>query len=195
MKPLPIWHPASLFATFFCVGKVPFAPGTFGSLAAFPFFWVILQLINHFYPIDYVNPMGRILGMYGVWAAILVILFIIGCWAGHIYAAESGDDDPSAVVIDEVVGQGLVLLLTTPILVLSPASLPLLVIVFISSFILFRIFDIKKPWPVDWCDKNIKGGFGIMFDDIVAAVMAAVTFYIGWLIYQDFISAAAKHAH
>ena len=140
-----------LLATWFGVGLFPIAPGTWGSLAALPCAWAIL------------NQWGAL----GLAVAVLVV-FATGCWAAGAVARESGISDPGAVVIDEVAGQWLVLLAAP----FNPAAWAL-------AFLLFRLFDIWKPWPVRWADRRIKGGFGIMLDDILAAacavaVMAAI---------------------
>jgi phosphatidylglycerophosphatase A len=188
---LPLWHPASLIATFFCVGKIPVAPGTFGSIAAFPFFWLVSFIVGREYPLT-PDPATRLIGIFTVLLGILVVLFIIGTWASYVYVKRSGKEDPGEIVVDEVVGQGIVLLAAIPIVILQPEAHGLLPVTLIASLALFRYFDIKKPWPIDWCDEHIKGGFGVMFDDVVAGIMAAVTFYIGWFLIDDFIHAAAK---
>jgi phosphatidylglycerophosphatase A len=85
---------------------------------------------------------------------------------------KTGFEDPGAVVIDEVAGQWLVL-----------AVAPLDVWYFAAAFVLFRVFDIAKPWPVSWADRRIKGGFGVMFDDILAGLYgAAVLLVVLWLV-------------
>ncbi|WP_417789029.1 phosphatidylglycerophosphatase A [Terasakiella pusilla] len=134
--------PAGVLATWFWSGLMPFAPGTWGSLAALPFAYFIQY--------------------YGGWIALLIasiVVFLIGWWASHIFEKEAGVEDPGAVVIDEVAGQWLVLV---------PAGLdPLLYLV---GFVLFRLVDIFKPWPACWFDRNVHGGLGIMLDDVVAAL-------------------------
>ena len=133
-----------LVATWFGVGFLPMAPGSWGSLAALPFAWVIANLWG-------------VIGL-GVAAAIA---FIVGWWAAAIVAKASAVEDPETVVIDEVAAQWLVLL------AVPPAPLP-----YALAFVLFRIFDIWKPWPVRWADRRVKGGLGIMLDDLLAAVYA-----------------------
>lgn len=134
-----------LICSFFGAGYLPKAPGTWGSLAALPLIWLLTWAGG---PI--------LLG------AVLVALFAVGWWASNRVVAEDGENDPSWVVIDEVVGQGLTLLLTPPDL-----------ISYAAGFALFRLFDIKKPWPVSWADETVKGGLGIMLDDLLAAIYAA----------------------
>lgn len=135
-----------LVATWFGTGLLPISPGTWGSLAALPVAWVI-------------RSHSGITGL----AVATVIAFTIGWWAAATVAKASAIEDPGAVVIDEVAAQWLVLL---P----APAD-PL---AYALAFLLFRLFDIWKPWPVRWADRHVKGGLGIMLDDLLAAVYAVV---------------------
>lgn len=131
---------ATLLATWWGSGLLPRAPGTWGSLAALPFAWGIALL--------------------GGWPALAVAtvgVFAIGVWSAGVYAERTGGEDPGAVVIDEVAGQWLVLI---------PA--PLDPLWYAAGFVLFRLFDIWKPWPVSLADRQVKGGLGIMLDDILA---------------------------
>ncbi len=140
------WHPAALAATWFGAGLLPKLPGTWGSLAALPFAWIIVSL--------------------GGWPALAVsaaLVFLLGCWAAGIYSRHAGIDDPGAIVIDEVAGQWLVLL-----------AVPLDLGLYILGFVVFRVFDIWKPWPVRWADRYVKGGVGVMLDDVLAAVYGLV---------------------
>ena len=141
---LPIWHPATLLATWFGTGLSPFGPGTCGSLAALPFAWVIR---SHWGPT-------------GVAVATLIV-FIIGWRAVATVAKVSATQDPGAIVVDEVAGQWLVLIPA------PPDALP-----YALAFLLFRVFDIWKPWPVCWANRHLKGGLGIMLDDLLAAIYA-----------------------
>jgi phosphatidylglycerophosphatase A len=99
-------------------------------------------------------------GTAGVAVATLII-FIIGWWAAAT-VAKTSIKDPGAIVIDEVAGQWLVLV-----------PVPLDPLAYALAFILFRIFDIWKPWPARWADRGVKGGLGIMLDDLLAAIYAA----------------------
>ena len=132
------------------------APGTWGSLAALPIGYILQEA-------------------YGNTALIVAALlsFIIGVVATDRYMAESNlQGDPKEVVIDEVSGMWLVL-----------AFVPMTLTGYAIAFILFRFFDILKPWPISWADKHIKGGFGVMFDDTLAAV-AGIGVYLAaikWL--------------
>ena len=124
---------------------MPKAPGTWGSLAALPFGWII------------VDQWG-----YSALAIASFLVFILGCWSSSAYVKLVGREDPGEVVIDEVAGQWIVLL-----------AAPLDPVAYVFAFLLFRVFDILKPWPISMADKNIKGGFGIMFDDVLAGVFGA----------------------
>jgi phosphatidylglycerophosphatase A len=128
------------------VGFLPIAPGSWASLAALPVAWAMV----------------RIWGVLGL-AAAAGIAFAVGWWAAAIVAKAGGGKDPGEIVIDEVAGQWLVLVPTPP----DPLAYSL-------AFLLFRIFDIWKPWPVRWADRNVKGGLGIMLDDLLAAGYAVI---------------------
>ncbi len=141
--------PAVIIATWFGAGLSPKAPGTVGSLAALPFAWGIL----------YVS------GWPGLLLAVVAV-FGVGLWASHGYTSISGDHDPGPVVIDEVAGQWLTLCVV-------PLEWPW----FLAGFVLFRIFDIFKPWPVGWLDRHVKGAMGIMIDDIAAGLYAVIILY------------------
>jgi phosphatidylglycerophosphatase A len=143
---LSLRDPAALLSTWFGAGLLPKAPGTWGSLAALPFAWIIAWA--------------------GGWPALALatlLVFLIGWWAAERTAAVIGTDDPGCIVIDEVAGQWLVLLATPPDLGR-----------YLIGFVLFRILDITKPWPAGWADRHIKGGLGIMLDDILVGLYGLV---------------------
>jgi phosphatidylglycerophosphatase A len=143
---LPLWHPAALLATGFGAGFLPRSPGSWASLLALPIAWTIVRLS----------------GVTGL-AVATGLAFSLGWWAAATVAKSSDTKDPAAIVIDEVAGQWLVLV---------PA--PLDPLAYALAFLLFRIFDIWKPWPVRWADREAKGGLGIMLDDLLAAIYAVV---------------------
>jgi phosphatidylglycerophosphatase A len=148
---LPFGHPAALVATWFGAGLLPVAPGTWGSLAALPCAWVIVYLAG---------PTALV--------AAALIVFPLGCWAGGVVARASGRYDPGFIVVDEVAAQWLVL-----------AAVPLDWRWYLAAFVLFRVFDIVKPWPARLVERKLKGGFGIMLDDVVAAFYAVLVLLIG----------------
>lgn len=161
-KPLPgalrITDPVVLLSTWLGSGLAARAPGTWGTLAALPFAYGIM-----------------LMGGPELLKLAAIAVFFVGVWAAGKYAVDSGLDDPSEVVIDEVAAIWLVL-------VYAPFTLT----GWIVAFGLFRFFDIVKPWPVSLADQKIEGGFGIMADDIVAALYAILVFFL----YRAFISGA-----
>lgn len=143
-------------------GLSPWLPGTMGTLAAIPIYWLVVP-----YPMLY--------------TVVLLFVLAVGPWlcgrtARDLQAQGSGTRalDPPAIVWDEWAG----LLLTLWGL---PFSWPTL----LAGFLLFRFFDMLKPWPISWLDRRIHGGMGIMLDDLAAAVAATVILrallYGGWL--------------
>jgi len=150
---------AKILATGFGSGYLPKAPGTWGSIMALPIAYAITFWAN-----------AELL------ASLIFIFFLIGIWASNITSKKMGDSDPSQIVIDEVVGQWFTLLVVPPNIVF-----------YLIGFLLFRLFDIFKPWPITWIDKNIKGGLGIMLDDVFAAIYAAFFLWLFKIAFQDFI--------
>ncbi len=142
---------ATFFSTLFTVGYFPKAPGTVGSL-----FSLLIAI-----PIMLWGGMLLLL-------PLLLVFTAIGFWSAEIYRKNIGKEDPKEVVIDELVGQWMVILFINPHIWWH----------WLLAFGLFRLFDIIKPFPVDYLDKTIKGGKGIMIDDIAAAIMAIGTLKI-----------------
>lgn len=136
---------ATLIATLFGIGRFPVAPGTIASLVALPFAWLILR--------DF-GPLAL--------AGAALAATIIGIWATDRYARETRREDPSECVIDELVGQWF-----------ACALVPLTLAGFLLAFALFRFFDITKLWPISRAER-LAGGLGIMADDVVAGVLAAI---------------------
>ncbi len=144
------WEPASLVATWFGAGLIPFASGTWGSLAALPFAWIIQT---------YAGPPGLI--------AAAVVATLAGIWASNVLSARSAVNDPGFIVIDEVAAMFLTL-----------AAAPRTWWAYAIGFLLFRAADIVKPWPASWCDREVHGGLGVMLDDLVAGLYAAAATWI-----------------
>jgi phosphatidylglycerophosphatase A len=145
-----LFHPSLMLSTWFYSGLVPFAPGTFGSIAALPFAWLI---------VEYAGKLGL--------ANATLVIFIIGLWASKTYMAETGKTDPGEVVIDEVVGQWLVCLVIVDNNHMGQYFLALLA---------FRVFDIMKPWPISIFDKR-HDAMGVMMDDVVAGILGAAVLF------------------
>ena len=157
-------------ATFGFVGLMPFAAGTWGSLAALPTGYLLHRL-----------------GGFPLLAVATAIAYALGYWATRVETFESHDLDPSHIVIDEVVGQWIALMPLSAGLWFAgapPHVFPWPGWVF--GFLLFRLFDIWKPGPVGWADRR-KGPTGVMLDDVVAGLLAALIVTLlagvahGWL--------------
>ena len=146
---------ATVVATWFGCGFAPKAPGTVGALGALPFAWLWLYSLQ--------GPPW--------WMLIPVVLLTgPGIWAANVVAAERGLDDPQIVVVDEVLGTWIAIAGAT---VLNWKSIAL-------AFLLFRLFDIWKPQPVRKLE-GLHGGLGIIADDLMAGVYAAVVLFLaGW---------------
>ena len=149
---------STVVASVFGIGYFDVAPGTIMSAIAVPLA-ILIAIFGG--------------GGMGVLSASL-IAFVIGVLACADHVRETKREDPSECVIDELAGQWLAcsfcLLTFGGLLPPAHISLPL----FALAFALFRLFDIWKPWPVSWADQQIKGGLGVMTDDMIAGLMAGV---------------------
>lgn len=142
--------PAGWLACGFGSGLVPRAQGTAGSLTALlP--WLLLRQLP-------------------LWAylAVIVLGFVIGVAACNVAGKAIGVADHRSVVWDEFIGQWLALI---PALVAPWWAV-------VTGFVLFRLFDVWKPWPIGWLDRRMKGGLGVMVDDVVAGAFAAIALYL-----------------
>lgn len=179
-----------LIVTCFFIGKIKFAPGTWGSLVAFPIIYTIDYIIintGFLIPIQgfsYVEQ--RFVTIFVMLFISIAILSIIGIIASNHYMKTHNIHDPKEIVIDEVVGQMLTSTLTliSVVFVYNSETGKIynsgaidFVCFFLLPFTLFRLCDIIKPWPIGWMDKNIHGGLGVMLDDVAAAIMASVLQY------------------
>lgn len=149
-------HPAHLIAFGFGTGLAPKAPGTVGTLLGLPLYWAIISIAP-----DLPNQI-----------ILLIATFVLGIWACGRTGRALGVPDHGGMVWDEIVAFALVLLFT-------PAGWLWIAL----AFALFRLFDILKPWPIRLADTRLKGGFGVMFDDLLAALYAiAVIKGVQWLV-------------
>lgn len=156
-------NPVHAISMGFGSGLSTFAPGTVGTLAAIPLY----LLAAHYMSWSVVEPKNFII--------LVTLMFVVGCVCAHYTGKALGVTDHGAIVWDEVVGY-FVTMFFVPYATLSLVELFAWVII---GFFVFRFFDIFKPWPASWVDKNIKNGFGVMFDDVLAGIFSAVTLYIG----------------
>ncbi len=140
--------PAHLFAFGFGAGLVPRAPGTAGTALAMPMAYGLHGL----------GPVG--------YAAMCLLAFGLGCWAAERTGRHLEVHDHGGIVWDEIVGYWV-----------TVAALPSGLGWLIAGFVLFRAFDIIKPWPISWLDARIPGGCGVMLDDVVAGGEAGLVLW------------------
>jgi phosphatidylglycerophosphatase A len=147
---------ALLLAEFFYCGRSPIMPGTVGSIGSLAI-WI-----------------PAVLFAWPLWLklVLLVAIFFIGVWASKYAILYYKKSDPPQVVIDEVVGQGI------PFLIISPTWLEITL-----AFLLFRFFDIVKPWPIKSLERQFSDAFGIMIDDVVAGIFAMAVIFIGKVLF------------
>ena len=157
-------HPAYFIGLGFGSGLSRYAPGTVGTLWA----WASFLIFSGTFPLKF-------------WIIFLVFSFFIGIWASSLTSKKLNKSDPSEIVIDEIVAFWVVLALlpskADPMGEMVMVGLPDWAMQLIA-FCLFRGFDIFKPPPINWVDENVKGGFGIMLDDLVAAFFSLLTITI-----------------
>ncbi len=146
---ITIKTPMQFLASGFGSGCAPVAPGTFGTAAAIPV-WILLSFLS---PITY--------------AIFVFAIFVLGCYVSEKASQELGVHDHGGIVIDEFVGYFITMFLV-----------PLSWVNILLGFILFRIFDVLKPWPIKVLDRQVKGGFGIMIDDVLAGFMALISVHL-----------------
>jgi phosphatidylglycerophosphatase A len=149
LKKLSLSNPVHFLALGFGSGLAAKAPGTFGTLAAIPLYLVLSQF------------------SLSIYLAVTLVSIIVGIYICDKAAKDMGVHDHGAIVWDEVAG----LLIT---LIAAPAGWVWLVL----GFGFFRFFDIIKPWPIKWLDAKVEGGFGIMIDDVLAGIFAAICLQI-----------------
>jgi phosphatidylglycerophosphatase A len=151
----PVGKTALCLACWFGVGLAPLAPGTCGTLTAVP----VALALHHFR---------------GFYAAIFLLIFLfLAIWSSSLSERLLGRTDPPEVVIDEVAGYLVAVFL-----------LPTSWLVFALGFVLFRVFDILKPFPIRGCEKKIEGGKGIVADDILAGIYTNLCIrFVLWFIY------------
>ncbi len=146
-------HPAHWLAQGFGSGLSPLLPGTTGTLFA----WVSFVLLTERWP-DFFTTQH--------WAIILVVGFLTGIWACQVTGRNLGIADHGSMVWDEIIAFWLVLLFV------MPAGFT----VQLAAFVIFRFFDMVKPAPIAYFDRHLKGGFGVMFDDLIASFYTLLIF-------------------
>jgi phosphatidylglycerophosphatase A len=139
-------HILEALATGFYLGKIPKAPGTWGTLLGIPCAWVMASFLPP------------------VWYLIATVAFVlVASYIAEMYERVMGAHDPKEIVIDEVVGY-----------VIAMTWLPLTWQSFLAAFVMFRFFDILKPGPIRRIDQQVKGGLGTVLDDVAAGLISSV---------------------
>ena len=149
----------SLLVTMFGLGKIKFAPGTFGSLATCIILYYIFNILN-------ISS--------NIILLVLVIIFIYSFYAVSTHIKNNEDKDPGEIIIDEFLGQAIPIYLYEVSHALTKDNHEP-IIYYVVFFFLFRYFDIMKPFPVNFFDKNFKNSFGVIMDDICAGLYVVIT--------------------
>jgi phosphatidylglycerophosphatase A len=148
-QPTPFKSPIQFLAFGFGSGLAPKAPGTVGTLAAIPIYWFIADWPAAWY------------------AGFVLVAALLGVWICGAASRQLGVHDHGGIVWDEFVGYWITMW-----------AVPVDWAWMLAGFLVFRVFDIAKPWPIRTLDRQVQGGFGIMVDDILAGVMACITLHI-----------------
>ena len=153
-----------LFVTLFGIGKIKKIPGTFASLATALFLFFLFHILN-------VSPNMILFS--------IIIIFFISLYAVSIFIKNLPNKDPKEIVIDEFIGQSIPICLYEVVHDL-PKETDQALKFYLIIFVLFRFFDITKPFPVNYYDKNFKNSFGVIMDDVCAGlyVVAVLVLYI-----------------
>lgn len=154
---LSLKNPVHFLALGFGSGLAPKAPGTFGTIAALPLVWLLSTYIS-----------------FSLYLFITCFACIVGIWICGLTADDMQVHDDSSIVWDEVAG-----------MLITMIAVPLSWQTMLAGFLLFRFFDILKPWPISYLDKHVHGGFGIMVDDVLAGLFSLacmqLALYLQWL--------------
>jgi len=150
-------NPVHFLAFGFGSGLAPKMPGTFGTLAALP----LVVLLSHY-------------ASFSVYLIVTILVSVVGIWICGKTAEDMGVHDDSSIVWDEGAG-----------MLIAMLAVPLSWQTVLVGFLLFRFFDILKPWPISYLDKHVHGGFGIMIDDVLAGLFTVgiihILLVISWL--------------
>jgi phosphatidylglycerophosphatase A len=161
-----------LFVTCFGIGSFRFAPGTITSFVTTIFLYSLFHIINLSNNIILIA---------------LVLIFIYSFYAVSEYIKENENKDPKEIVVDEFIGQSIPIYLYEMAhgIMKNPQES---VLFYLYIFILFRYFDIKKPFPVNYFDKKFKNSFGVIIDDVVAGLYVVITLIIFMIVKSKFFS-------
>ena len=153
-----------LFVTLFGIGKIKKIPGSFASLTTILFLFFVFHILN-------ISPNIVLLS--------IIIIFFISLYAINIFIKDLTNKDPKEIVIDEFIGQSIPICLYE-LVHDSPKETDQILKFYLIMFVLFRIFDITKPFPVSYYEKNFKNSFGVIMDDVCAGlyVVTILVFYM-----------------
>ncbi len=147
-------------SSWFGLGYFPKAPGTVGTLGALPLWWL---MSGWTWPIQ---------------VLFIFVLTVFSIWISSMAEAIYGEHDVGKIVIDEVVG-----------LLACVVAIPFTPVLVVIGFLIFRLFDITKPWPIGWVDEHVSGGFGVVIDDIIAGIIGLGLFHGGLWLYAQYVVA------
>jgi len=162
-----------LFVTLFGIGKIKKIPGSFASLVTTLFLFFLFNILN-------VSP--------NIILILIILIFFISLYSVNIFIKDLDNKDPKEVVIDEFIGQSIPICLYEIAHEGTKETNEVLTFYFIM-FILFRVFDIAKPYPVSYYDKNFKNSFGVIMDDVVAGlyVVGVLVLYMVLSTWENFL--------
>lgn len=172
---------SKLISTFFYVGFSKICPGTFGSIATLPLWFFICYCLSKLN----ISSNSRLL--LAILLVILILIYVLGTITTKIYMDETKKSDPSEVVIDEVVGQLIAFIMSSTLIYMQSYKITaimncncnylkngIVLLLMVTPIIFFRIFDILKPYPIGYIDKNMDNAHGVMLDDVVAGIFAGL---------------------
>ena len=159
-----------LILTMFNIGKLGNFPGTIASAIT-----SFIYIIFFYFKINYLTLF-----------LIFLLLLMISIYLIDFLKDEFKEIDSKEIVIDEYLGQSIPILFFYVILFEASVSIYFFMIIVLISFIGFRLFDILKPYPINYIDKNYKNGFGVVFDDIIAGVFTTIVLYFFIILYDKF---------
>ena len=160
----------SLFVTMFGIGKLPRIPGSYASLVTVIFLYILFHILS--VPAD-------------VFLFFLIAIFIVSLFSVNLFIKDLTNKDPKEVVIDEFIGQSIPIYLYE-ISHGTDKNFNESIYIYFVIFILFRLFDIKKPFPVSYFDKNFKNSFGVVMDDVIAGLYVVLVLIISMVIKSYF---------
>ena len=155
-----------LFVSLFGIGKIKKIPGTFASLATTLFLFFLFHILK-------VSP--------NIFLFAIIIIFIISLYAVNIFIKDLSNKDPKEIVIDEFIGQSIPICLYEVVHDL-PKETDQALKFYLIIFVLFRFFDITKPFPVNYYDKNFKNSFGVIMDDVCAGLYVVLVLVLYMII-------------